>query len=400
MTHAYVAALLYGIAALLPAVTLFGWWRTAKVLGGLHFETVQLMSLLRGKARSLVVRTLFPLAASAAGVALIWRGGPFVPWGCVWIAAWLSLAARSVQPPMILILTNSGVGPGWLFWKLNFGLFPLRTVALLDPSRMGRLLGALNLVDNLRTRDPDVWKAIVYRLIETVAAVVLDTRASGVVQLEAAILLDPRRVLKALFVTTEDGRSPALEVHGISPANHALRTVTESELIPTLREWTRSADSLPYPPARPAPLGGLVSETYAALPSVVVVTTGGTFDADEVFEQACATRQDLVAVDAGHGGAADGGWKWTFDLNWEFTHDLGLAILVLRKSRRVIVRTRFLREAGSGFAVTARDPVLGRRPTFEELFQPDPVWESVLRWVRLLTERAERLNQRCRYIEQ
>lgn len=229
---------------------------------------------------------------------------------------------------------------------------------------------------------------------------VIDTRGEGnAVRLEAMLMFDPQRVRKALFIVTPDGRCPALDVHGMHPANHGIPTVTEDELIPRLREWTQSVESLPCPVdlSDIGPNQDIPSETFRTLPTLLMIALSDSFDSREVLASACATDRDLVAICASRHGEDSNATQWLFDLTWEFIHDRRLALIVFRRSQTVLFRVEFLRAVAGEIAPdSARNP--SGRLTFEQLSQPEPVWAAVHGWAGQLRELAERKSLSYRFI--
>lgn len=200
----------------------------------------------------------------------------------------------------------------------------------------------------------------------------------------------------------QTGRSPALEVHGIDPADHALQTVTEDELIDRLRHWTRSPESLPCPVNLSAIQDGgpLRRETLDSLPSVLVFRAVDSFDSRRVVEHALQSGQDLLVLDgplSAIGEQAAPAAQWMFDLSWEFLHEPGLALLVYERSGRVVVRIDFLREVVRELnSHSARAPT--GRLTFEQLNQPEPIWAAIMGLAYELVNLSEARSRTYRFI--
>ena len=408
MPQSILTAFLYVLSALILFTGVCGWRQTAQLLGGFSLKPARQTAQFAGSSRHLL-RWILLLVGTTAAIALAVTTtdsgyGPLHrAWACACISTCLAAAMRALQPPVVLFLTSSSPYAARLLWSMNLGLVPLRAVALLDPHRMSltRRLSLLN--DNLRTRDGAVWKSVVHHLIEMTAVVVIDTRGdSEAVGVETSIMLDPRRVRKVLFITTPDGRSPALEVHGIDPADHALQTVTEDELIDRLRHWTRSPESLPCPVNLSAIQDGgpLRRETLDSLPSVLVFRAVDSFDSRRVVEHALQSGQDLLVLDgplSAIGEQAAPAAQWMFDLSWEFLHEPGLALLVYERSGRVVVRIDFLREVVRELnSHSARAPT--GRLTFEQLNQPEPIWAAIMGLAYELVNLSEARSRTYRFI--
>jgi hypothetical protein len=143
--------------------------------------------------------------------------------------------------------------------------------------------------DSLRTR-PGRWRETLEQAIDLTPIVVLDTRDfSRYVLEEALCMLDPERVYKCLFLVRDDGAQPVLDrvrAFGFVPGA-GVQTVTEDELIPRLRELTRSPAALPR--------RSIEAPTQeAALPLA---------EAQRRFEAMTARLEDLVASIGAKNGA-------------------------------------------------------------------------------------------------
>jgi hypothetical protein len=223
--------------------------------------------------------------------------------------------------------------------------------------------------------------------------VILDTRGeTPAVLQEAFILLDPKRAQKAVFITEDDGRAPALEAHGIHPADHALTCVTEDELIPLL--WGRSESPVVPPQSVSWETAGhdevLAPESWEVLPSVLVIVLLDGFDSKEVIRHALSSGKRLLQLVAPLSDLEPKDARWSVDFSWEFVHNRKLALMIFETSARALIRISFLREIGYR---VPRQAARGLGPpwTFEKLNQPEPVWSAVyafLQDLKLLAEEA------------
>lgn len=143
----------------------------------------------------------------------------------------------------------------------------------------------------------------------------------------------------------------------------------------------------------------LVPEDWAYLPSVLVYVFIDSFDSEEVVGTALSTDKTLIALWVTKTTGTRESAQWALDLSWEFVHNPKLAVMIFERSDQVIIRTAFIREVAG---------VLGRRTarahalplTFEQLNQPDPVWQAVDRTVFELTALAEQRGWTSRVMKE
>jgi hypothetical protein len=380
------------------------WWRTRELFGGLPLgATWQMLRFLR-YSRNLYSETLSSMVV-VISVICIWlpqRSNlprPMIAVLLAMVAQSFFLLFKSLQPPAALFLTSSSPYAADLLVQINIALSPLRCVALLNPKRM-HFMQRNALGDNLRTKNPHIWKSIIYRLIEMTPIIILDTRGeSAPVMQEAFIMLAPERARKAVFITDENGRAPALEAHGIKPADYALTCVTEEELIPLLRDWTQSAYSLPQPislrDARHS--GSLTLESWETLPAILVIALFDFFDSEAVIKQAAASNQQLLQLWTPLSELEEKDLQWSLEFSWEFVHNPKLALMIFEESTRALIRIDFLLEIA---AQVPRQVARGfRRPlTFEQLNQPEPIWSAVWDFLMDLAQQAKERSLQTRFV--
>jgi hypothetical protein len=254
--------------------------------------------------------------------------------------------------------------------------------------------------ENLRTKNPQVWKSIVYQLIEMTPIVILDTRGeSKPILYEAFIMLDPKRAHKAVFITDDNRRAPALEAHGIHPADHALTCVTEEELVPLL--WDRSEsvfmppESVSWRAARHDEV--LTLESWDNLPSTLMINLVDGFDSEEVIRHALSSGRRLLQLLTPLSDLESQDAQWSLEFSWEFVHNRKLALMVFEESARALIRIDFLREVGHRLQ---RHAARGFSPpwTFEQLNQPEPIWSAVYDFLRELARLAEESGLQVRVV--
>jgi hypothetical protein len=380
------------------------WWRTRLVFGGFPLgASWQLLRLMRHSRR-----IYWELLASLLGI--FWTLLVWFVFRAIWprpmIAVFVLILTQSIlvlfkslQPPVALFLAGSSQYAADLLVQINIAVSPLRCVAFLDPKRM-HFLQRNAMGENLRTKDPQLWKSIVYRLVEMTPIVVLDTRgeSKGILQ-EAFIMIDPRRASKAVFITDNNGRAPALEAHGIHPANHALTCVTEDELIPLLRDRSESPVSTPQPVSWGTAGHDevLVPENWEGLPSVLVIMLLDFFDSSEAIRHALSSGKGLLQLVAPCSDFEPQDIRWSMEFSWEFVHNRKLALMIFETSARALIRISFLREVGHRVPRRAARG-LGPPWTFEKLNQPEPVWSAVCDFLGDLKRYAEEIGLQVRVV--
>jgi hypothetical protein len=396
-------AVCYGFAGSLLLMLLRVCWTTVRFFGGLPVGAVSQMLRFTFHSQSLYRETLPALLgpAIAAGIWLPFGARlprPMIAFLVATFAQSVFLLVRSLQPPVALFLGGSSPAAADLLVRINTVLWPLRCVALLDPVRM-HFLQRNAVGDNLRTRDPRLWKSIVHGLIETTPIVVVDTRkASGPLAQEAFIVLAPAHAAKVAFITGEDRRAPALDVHRIDPRRHALTCVTEEELIPLLWDWTQTRHSLPQPlDGRTLRPRALEPENFENLPTVLAVILVDGFDSEGVVHEALASGRQLLHLSTPLSRFEQQDAQWLLELSWEFVHNPDLAVMIFDESARALIRISYLREVGNSLQ---QRRVQGLVPpfSFSQLDQPEPIWAAVRGFLMELAEQAKASGREVRYV--
>jgi hypothetical protein len=396
-------AICYGFAGALLLMLVRVWWSTLRFFGGFPGGAVWQMLRFARHSRNWYRETVAALAAPVLA-ACIWLPmgsrlpGPMIAFLVATCAQSLFLVTRSLQPPVALFLAGSSPGAADLLMTINSVLWPLRCVALLDPARM-HFMQRNALGDNLRTSDPQLWKSIVHRLIETTPIMVVDARGEhGGVMQETFIVLAPEYAARTAFITTSDRRAPALEAHGVHPLRHALTCVTEDELIPLLWDWTRSPRSLPQPmEVRRFRSAALQAERVESLPSILAVVLFPVFDSRSVVRRAAESGQQLLQLLTPLSRMEPHDVEWSLECSWEFLHDPGLVVMIFEESHRAFVRISFLREVEEQMqprVVPALVPPL----SFAELVQPEPIWSAVWDFLMELARYAKESGRTVRFV--
>lgn len=335
------------------------------------------------------VRRWLPAFASITGIACLVLLGrapmerPVILAFIALLAQHVVLLAGEIVPPAALFLTSSSREAADLLVRINFALSPLRCVALLNPKHM-HFLQRNAISDNLRTRDPYLWKGIVHLLIDLVPLVIIDARSGTTAAMEEVfIMLDPRRAGKALFIIGDDGGAPALRIHGIDPVEHALRCATENELVPLLHDWKHSAAWSWIPPSHdPEP----AAETWEGLPSVLVVIVED-FDSDAVIRQAILSGKRLLHLMPPFSVLEEDVAQWALRYAWEFVHDRNLVLMHFQATGNTMIQVDFLRAVASRLRHYAAAGHRGEW-TFEQLVSPDVLSQAVEEFVAELCRHA------------
>jgi hypothetical protein len=213
-------------------------------------------------------------------------------------------------------------------------------------------------------------------------------------------MLDPDRVKKAIFLTGPAGDCPSLTANGIDPSAHALHSVTEEKLIPSIMDKL-SDTPLPHglhrssyesAPIRP--------ETWQNLPSVLMLGRPDGFDSEAIVRMARQSDKDLIGIMLPLPGSeypSEQSKKFV-DLLWEFVHDERLVLMFFESYDQILIRTRFLLAASDRLGSYAAS--LPSRPlTWEQLFEPDPMPKAICAFLAQLQEIAREGGYHCRTIK-
>jgi len=295
------AALIYSVAVLVFIT--WGLSQTIGLFGRLPISEAHQMLLLVKKGRGYYVLMLAFLVLVTTPVIWVIGNSFSLPTYSFSVAiAILSSAILAimqlVQPPTVLLLTGSSSKSSKLLQQINTAILPHKAVALLS-FRSFDQFQRFNYFINLRTNDPDVWKSVVYRLIDISPLVVIDTRGDRhAVEEETFIMLDPTRVRKAIFLGGKDDTYPALAAYGIDPHQVGIKTVTEDGLMPLLKSLTQSSKYLPWPPP---PYSkdtnhSVIPENFNTAPSIRFYILIDSFDSDQLVSEARASGKDLLIV--------------------------------------------------------------------------------------------------------
>ena len=145
----------------------------------------------------------------------------------------ISLILLYLQPPFLFVLGESSTPTGRILSKLSSGLFPLRTVAMLDRKRTKAGSSTFSwLTDDLRAHSERDWRDIADQLLGISKLVVLDARTdSSVVIYEVAnILSQPEVLSKTFFIVEADGNAAALKANGYENQRSDIHVITEDEV--------------------------------------------------------------------------------------------------------------------------------------------------------------------------
>ena len=156
-----------------------------------------------------------------------------------------------VRPPCALFLGESSRKAGSVLCSVSAGLFPHRTVSLLDQLRSGHAVVGVWMpwIDNVRTWSHEHWRSIVEALADRVVVIIVDTHTdSPLVAGEVALLLaSPHRLKRAIFVIGNDGECEALLANGVHPEDPGLRVVQAHTVVKLLRWWVACGDKRVLP---------------------------------------------------------------------------------------------------------------------------------------------------------
>src|SRR4051794_10154313 len=392
-----LAALLfvYCYAAAFLLLLIRSWWATYLLYGS--FSTSRVWFMIRLSHYTYVLyRQTIPCVVSLAIIAAFLYGSrlpaPAFGAGVAMAVIAVFLIGKSIQPPAALFLSSSSWSAADLLVEVNVALSPMRCIAFLDPKKM-HFLQRNAIADNIRARDPKLWKSIVHQLVEMVPIIILDTRGdSRAVMQEAFIVLTPRYARKTIFILDDDGGAPALQVHGIDPKDHALACVTVDELAPLLFERrTNSPRRAQWKSKTP------VHENWGNVPSIVVIALPEGFDSHHVIDLALTSGKQLLLLLTPLSDIEQEAARWTLDYSWEFVHDPRLVMMIFEESLRAFVRIAFLRDVASQlphYQARALQPPL----TFEQLNVPEPVWNAVWQFLQDLHRHAEQREHEVRYV--
>src|SRR5882672_812285 len=383
----------------------FRWRRTIRLFGNVpRWVPCAMLKFARvGRSRALINVGALSLVVSFICLAFFIadvRSRSFGILAFLLASTGLSILSRSAQPPAVLLLTRSSPRTVELIKRFGATIFPLRVVALVD-YRVFLPFNASIWIDNLRTSDSTVWKSVVIGLIDLAAVVVIDTSGeSRSVAEEASLMLAPGRIRKAVFLTDNLGRYPALSANGIDPHAHALRLLNVDDMVGELAHYSLGRNYLRWPIEFPpnAPCNPMIKEDWAGLPSVFMVGHTSGFDSRWLIDAALRSDKDLLACSSPSFNVSRSGAEHLLSLNWEFVHDAQLAAIMIR-DQEIVVRIAFLREFATRLPpVSAIGPRSHRPLTFEELNQPDPVNAALWEWAHAIENIAKSHGWRIRYV--
>jgi len=207
------------------------WIDTLLLLGVRSILAVPSMALLFGKSKKgstllgiIVISLVFwwsPFAIEPSSYRLEMTIGLITSIMLLWL-----------QPPAVLILAKSSQETADLVRMVSMAVHPLRVVALLDTKRTGRDMGTFSLfTDNIRTDSDREWQKVVDILLESVPAVILDTRTeSPPVSHEVAKIINSQRLKQTLFIVGPLGEAPALENNGYKSDSFGVYAVIKEDL--------------------------------------------------------------------------------------------------------------------------------------------------------------------------
>ena len=241
------------------AYQLHQYWVTAhlyRTYGGLRW--VHVWRTLRYAWRSGNRTVLWaPGTCAVLGLVVIVSIGVQVPVSFIAMISLVQLLVWALHgtPPSVLLLGTSRPQMTNLREHLERGLYPYRVVVLLDPHTAihdthTKFSRQLMEPDNLRTRDDDEWREVVYSLTDTVPFTVVDTRVPtpGVVE-ETRRMLGDEYFFSTMFIVDEDGSAPSREAVTDAPALPEANTVRAGEVVQALRarglNRTTSPDDVP-----------------------------------------------------------------------------------------------------------------------------------------------------------
>jgi len=224
----YLLQVLNFMASIIPAM----WIESALLTGSIGLETIPIIAIIIWKTR----RGILTFAAIGAligfTVFFLWQyGRSFFPQYGLHFLVVLCVGniLRIFTPPVAVVLTAARSDS--LVETTGQTLFPHRILAMLNEKKF---LGAMffsNQTDNWYALPKADWKEIVRRLVDIVPVVVVDTRIPGdSLKHETGLMLDPKRVSKAIFIVGENGEKPALEANRRQIGTSRLLLITEYEL--------------------------------------------------------------------------------------------------------------------------------------------------------------------------
>lgn len=226
------------VVALILLDTTWKWYCTIRVFRSQVFAAILPKQMLVARTLRWVV-CLFHLG-------IVWVNITYIPF--FWLTQmlplrWLMASYTSVwllflfsRPPGILWLTTSSAKTVRLLAQIDRFFNSIGVVALLDTRKATPFHRIMTLGANYRTISDEAWESVVYRLMDLVPVIVVDTRepTDGVVR-EINNLLTRDLVFKTLFLGNPDHKFPALElVSQQYPLNHAMAT-TEMDVLSHLR---------------------------------------------------------------------------------------------------------------------------------------------------------------------
>lgn len=234
----YLFLVLTFLTSIIPAM----WVETAILTKRTGLESVPIIAAITWKARRGIL--LFAAIGASLGFVIyyFWHYGYllFPQYGLhFYFILYIGVILRLFQPPVAVVLTAARSHT--LVETVGRTLFPHRTVAMLNEKKF---LGAMFLseeTDNLYAFPTVDWRKMVRRLVDIVPVVIVDARIPGEsLKYETGLMLDPKRVNKAIFVVGVQGEKPALEINQHKIGNSKLLLVMEHELPVVLSEFKQT----------------------------------------------------------------------------------------------------------------------------------------------------------------
>ncbi len=247
------------IAILYTIMTISIWTATIQTLGVSslrHCLRMLRLSFRASAIRELFVALLLPVVAVLIGkIYGTWYVQTLPLNGLLWMG-FLCFTLFLVPPTVLVFSTSTDERLRWVLALKRFA-GGRRVISLLDTGHMSvkpsvtdlwaiMSRRSLALTDVLRTSEDGNWQAVVKELIELTPIVVVDTRVfTRACLFEAATILMPQYVDKAIFVSKEDGSCPLLAQ--IPRADLRVNIVKEDELGQVLRRLVTSKLGLSKP---------------------------------------------------------------------------------------------------------------------------------------------------------
>lgn len=232
------------------AVVCYGWYLTAKLYKGrLLHGTRQMCKFVAVSRRRWIL--VAAIVTGVLGPIFTFLGLLPAQWGLQGFLIATPVVLMLLQPPVVLILANSNAEVFELMVDLHSVTFPRRQVSLLDEGAIAfradvdvtfKLSAMLNPAWSLRAVDNGVWRDRVQQLVELAPIVIVDTRvATSFTIWEAALMLQPPQVKKAIFVVGPREYAPTLWAHrAVGSSLDGARTVLVEDLPKHLQRRLKS----------------------------------------------------------------------------------------------------------------------------------------------------------------